>query len=58
MVEKEELVQKVREAAAAGPAGAAAAAAPPGYAFHPATGYWYSAESGGEGCSGCACSQA
>ncbi len=46
IIDKVDLVAKVRDAAAA--ASASAAQAPPGYAFDPSTGYWYS-EDAGEG---------
>jgi hypothetical protein len=45
-VEKDDLVARVRAAAAAGPEGGAAHAVPLGYAFDPASGYYYSADSG------------
>lgn len=44
ITEKTDLVAKVREVAAAD--SAAAAQAPPGYAYDPATGYWFSEEAG------------
>ncbi|GAB4814666.1 hypothetical protein N2152v2_001712 [Parachlorella kessleri] len=44
IIDKADLVTKVKEVAAAD--SAAAAEAPPGYAFDPASGYWYSSESG------------
>ena len=44
IIDKADLVAKVKEVAAAD--SAAAAEAPPGYAFDPASGYWYSSESG------------
>ncbi len=45
VVEKGDLVSRVREAAAKGPEGGTAASAPAGYAYDPSSGYWYSSES-------------
>jgi CD2 antigen cytoplasmic tail-binding protein 2 len=46
VVEKGDLVARVRAAVAAGPEGGEAHPVPLGYAFDPAAGYYFSAESG------------
>jgi hypothetical protein len=46
IVEKGDLVARVKAAAAGGSGGASAAQAPAGYAFDPATKMWFSPDSG------------